>query len=78
MSNEQSIYIEIGKRIREERKALGFNQSDLAKEIGLTRTSVVNIEVGRQRLPIHMLYRVAIALSIPINDLLPGEEKRIA
>lgn len=78
MSNEQSIYIEIGKRIREERKALGFNQTDLAQEVGILRTSIANIEAGRQRLPIYMLYRIATALGITVNDLLPGEEKRIA
>ncbi len=65
------LYSEIGKRIKAEREALGFSQSDLAREIGLLRTSVANIEAGRQRLPIHMLYAVACALGISAYDLLP-------
>jgi transcriptional regulator with XRE-family HTH domain len=65
------LYLEIGKRIKIERSALGFSQQDLAQEIGMLRTSVVNIEAGRQRLPIHVLYAVADALGIPVYQLLP-------
>ncbi len=72
---DEILYIEIGKRIRQERQAIGFNQAELAQEVGLTRTSIVNIERGYQRPPIHTLYRVARALAIPIDDLLPEIEK---
>lgn len=67
----EKLYSEIGKRIRTERDALGFSQIDLAAEIGLTRTSIVNIESGRQRLPIHVLYAIAEALAVSVRDLLP-------
>jgi len=65
------LYSEIGRRIKAEREALGFHQHDLAQEIGMTRTSLTNIEAGRQRLPIHVLYAIATALGIPVSDLLP-------
>jgi transcriptional regulator with XRE-family HTH domain len=65
------LYSEIGRRIKAEREALGFTQIDLAQEIGLTRTSLTNIEAGRQRLPIHVLYAIASALALPVSDLLP-------
>ncbi len=74
--NEQSIYVEIGRCVLEERKALGFTQTDLAKEVGILRTSIANIEAGRQRLPIYMLYRIATALGVSVDDLLPRQEKR--
>ncbi len=73
--NEQSIYVEIGRRVLEERKALGFTQTDLAQEVGILRTSIANIEAGRQRLPIYMLFRIALALGVSVDDLLPTEEK---
>ena len=65
------IYVHIGQRIQEERKSLGFLQQDLAQEIGLLRTSIVNIEAGRQRLPIHKLYEIAEALGVSVSCLLP-------
>lgn len=71
LEQEQAIYIEIGRRINEEREMLGFSQAELAKEVDLTRTSITNIEQGRQHLPIHMLYRIATALGIPIEFLVP-------
>lgn len=73
LTREEALYREIGWRIRKERDELGFSQADLAQEIGLTRTSIVNIEAGRQRLPIHMLYAVAHALGVPATCLLPEE-----
>lgn len=75
MPAEAIIYQEIGRRIREERQALGFNQHDLAQEVGCLRTSIANIEVGRQRLPIYLLYRIATALGTSVNDLMPKREE---
>lgn len=66
------LYYEIGKRIRRERDELGFSQGDVAAEIGLLRTSVANIESGRQRLPIHVLYAIADALGVSVFCLLPN------
>ena len=69
--DEKAIYAHIGKRIREERKALGFEQKDLAQEVDLARTSIVNIEAGRQAVSIHVLYKIARALGVSVMALLP-------
>lgn len=73
-SGEDTLYSEIGRRIRAERESLGFHQSDVATCVGLTRTSMVNIEAGRQRLPLHTLYAIADALGVSIRCLLPRNE----
>jgi len=65
------LYTDIGKRIRSEREALGFAQGELAGAVGLERTSITNIEAGRQRLTIQMLYAIAEALGVPAESLLP-------
>jgi transcriptional regulator with XRE-family HTH domain len=65
------FYKEIGRRIRDERKALGFTQYGLAKKIGMPRTAIVQIEAGRQRLLLHTLYDIAHTLGIPVKELLP-------
>lgn len=66
------FYREIGKRIRSEREALGFSQKEIADEVGMSRTSIVNIEAGRQHLPLHTLCVIADALGISVNCLIPN------
>lgn len=66
-----AFYRQVGENICRERQALGFTQQELAQEIGLTRTSVVNIETGRQHAPLHTFVKIAQALAVPVADLLP-------
>lgn len=53
------------------RKQRDLSQTDLAQGVGLTRTSISNIENGRQHLPIHQLYRMAEVLKCTPHELLP-------
>lgn len=61
-------------RIRSARKAWGMTQAELASASGMERTSVVNIESGRQDMPVRVLLRVATALKMKPGELLddPG------
>lgn len=54
------------------RTTLGWTQEDLAKKIGLTRTSVVNIEAGRQRVLLHDIEKIAGAFGSTPKHLLRG------
>jgi transcriptional regulator with XRE-family HTH domain len=49
-----------------------MSQGALGKRIGLSRASVANIESGRQRIPLHHLYRMAEALGVNAHTLLPN------
>ncbi|ARU60941.1 hypothetical protein CBW65_07480 [Tumebacillus avium] len=68
---ETTLYEYIGKKIREARENKSWTQSDLSTKVDLTRTSVTNIELGRQKIQIHVLYNFARALSISPHELLP-------
>jgi len=68
------LYIELGKRIKSAR-GKRFSQADLAKASLLSRTSITNIEKGRQHLPLHTLYAIANALEIHVGDLLPDQNQ---
>lgn len=46
-------------------------QAKLAAEVGLSRSSIANIERGRQRVPLHLLFDLAAVLRVPPSDLLP-------
>lgn len=78
MSNSDQIYIEIGKRIQQARSKRDLTQARLAEIVSLTRTSITNIEKGRQKLLIHTLYNFANALGIHPTDLLPEEAEQTA
>jgi transcriptional regulator with XRE-family HTH domain len=69
------LYSSIGDSIRQYREALGITQQKLAEDSGLTRTSVVHIEKGKQRMPIDRLYRIAAALGVGVVDILPIKTK---
>jgi transcriptional regulator with XRE-family HTH domain len=66
-----ALYFYVGKRIREAREAADMTQGELAQKISLVRTSIVNFESGRQRIPLEDIYRFAQIFGISISDLLP-------
>lgn len=72
------LYRFVGAKIREARQpsesSPGYTQASLAKAVQLSRTSIVNIEKGRQHPPIHVLYSIANALSVDPLSLLPNPE----
>lgn len=66
-----SFYKEVGRLVQKSRKARGMTQEILASRIGLTRTSVTNIEQGQQKFLLHTLIDIAQALHIAPASLLP-------
>jgi transcriptional regulator with XRE-family HTH domain len=65
------IYQEIGRLVQASRKRAGLTQDKLSSRVGMTRTSITNIERGRQRLSVDLLYSLAEALSVDPRALLP-------
>ena len=65
------LYQEIGRRVARARTAAGLSQAKLAAKVKVTRTSVVNIERGRQRPPVHLLWAMAEALDVEAGSFLP-------
>lgn len=70
-----SLCVDFGRRVQVARKKKGLSPSQLATLIGLARTSVANIESGRQRVPIHILWRLSDALGTPVSELVPEISK---
>jgi transcriptional regulator with XRE-family HTH domain len=58
------IYRNLGIRIRELRKSLRQTQDQLAKQVGISRASLANIEAGRQQVLVHHLFALASALQL--------------
>jgi transcriptional regulator with XRE-family HTH domain len=68
------FYVEFGRRLRDARGRARLSQEALGGRVGLNRTSISNVENGRQRLLLHQLPLLAGALAASMNDLLPPAE----
>jgi transcriptional regulator with XRE-family HTH domain len=62
MADLDELYGEVGRKLRQARETQGLSQERLAKQLGISRASVVNIEAGRQRAPLHLLWQLSEAL----------------
>lgn len=62
---------EVGLRMQVGRKAQKMTQEEMAKRIGVTRPSYASVESGRQRIPIDVVWRVAVVLGVSIASLVP-------
>ena len=69
--SESDLYVAVGGRIRVARERVGLTQEALGQLVGLGRTSITNIERGRQRMTVNTLFDVATALGEPAANLLP-------
>ena len=65
------FYVAIGARIRAARTAVGLSQAMLGQRIGFTRSSIANLEAGRQRVALHLFVVIAIALGMEFAEVLP-------
>ena len=70
-----ALYAAVGVRVREARRSQKMSQEDLANRVGLTRTSITNVEAGRQKLPLHTLFAIAEALGMEAKELLPSGKR---
>jgi DNA-binding XRE family transcriptional regulator len=66
-----AFYRELGTQIVQIRKDRNITQEQLATILGLTRTSVTNIEKGRQKILFHTCVMIAQALSVDLMELMP-------
>lgn len=69
--DESWVNREFGARLRRIRQDAELTQEDLAELASISRTSVVNVEQGRQGVSVHRLYRLAQALNVAPAELLP-------
>lgn len=66
----------IGRAIREARKKAGLTTTVLAQQAGVSQAFLSHLETGRSTPSIATLYRLAAALKIAPQDLLPGPANR--
>jgi broad specificity phosphatase PhoE/plasmid maintenance system antidote protein VapI len=73
--NKSKFKKELGERIREIRKNLGFSQEEVAHRLNVPRPSVSQIERGERELSAEELAILSEFFGIPINELLETKPK---
>lgn len=72
------FYERLGTQISAARAKLGITQAQLSSGIGLTRSSVANIEAGKQRISVEVLAKIAQALGLEPATLIPPLDSDVA
>jgi len=72
MRRIEPVYQKFGCRVLAHRARCGMTQQCLADAVGLSRGSIANIELGRQRVPIHWVYIFAAAFRTSPQSMLRG------
>ena len=70
-SEQKLFYEKLGGCIKQARLKAEIKQEAFAISLNLSRASIVNIEKGRQRPPIHLLWSIAKILNIEVTEMLP-------
>ena len=76
-NHHDTFYRELGRRIRFFRDKRRSTQQALADGVGLTRTSLTNIEKGRQKVLAHTLVQLADKLAVSLTELIPSVEREL-
>ena len=56
-------------RVRELRAAAGLRQEDLARQVGVSRQTIISVENGRYNPSLELAWKLAQALGTSIEDL---------
>jgi transcriptional regulator with XRE-family HTH domain len=70
--NKREILVKFGKKVREERKKLGYSQEVLAEKAGVHRTYIGMIERGEKNITLANIQKVSKALKVKISELTKG------
>lgn len=75
MISQDRLYSMIGEQLKSHREQRDMTQAELAQLVGLERTSITNIERGKQKLPLHVLFGICDSLGVSASDVLPRVEE---
>lgn len=65
------FYRIVGKNVKAARIEAGISQTILAQRIGFNRSSIANLEAGRQRIAVHLFFLIAEAIGANPATLFP-------
>lgn len=73
--HEIPVYKIVGNNVKAKRQANKVNQTELAARLNLSRTSLVNIEQGRQHPSLVLLFQISKALGCDMHEIIPSSDE---
>jgi len=67
------LYRHFGKQIRERREKIGLTQTELAKEVSISRGYLSQIEAGQRQVSLHVALKLAMLLRLSIDGLFDAD-----
>jgi transcriptional regulator with XRE-family HTH domain len=67
----EALYRAFGRALKGAREDAELTQKEVAQRVGLSRTSITNIERGNQHIALHQLFLLASAVGVEAATLLP-------
>ena len=74
-NDERAFFIDLGARIAHLRKEEGITQVQLAELLGTSQQTITAYEVGRRRVPVSSLPKIAKLLGVSVEALIDEEAK---
>lgn len=75
MINQEEFARRLGRIVATRRTEAGMSQRAFGNALGLSRTSIANIECGRQAVSLYTVYVIADILKLKPADLMPSSEQ---
>lgn len=69
------LYDLIGQRVRQSRLEIRMTQGELAARAHVGRTTITNLELGNQQVPLHQLLSIADVLGVEFQQFIPKREE---
>ena len=69
------ILKQLGERLRQQRLRNGLTQEELAEKAGFSRSYYTEVETGKRNISILNTVRLAVALNVPLKELMDFELK---
>lgn len=68
--DEKLFYKNLGQNLKHLRKAKGMTQEQFGGLFNLTKSAIVNYETGIRKIPIDVLYKIALFHNVTIDSLI--------
>jgi len=75
MDKKNDLSAWMGKRIQKLRLEAGFSQNAFARELGVARMTLVNIENGIQTITNWILFNAAVLIGVHVSEFFPAQDK---
>jgi len=63
---------QVGQRIAKLRKLKGLSQEELSRSLGISRSSLAQVELGKRNVDVQELQRLSVILAFSVDDFLSG------